>query len=288
MRLLAVLGAIAAAWPLHVAADDAPITGTVIQGLPPAAVDEPPLCSDREHLGREGFLVDQAWQAYRRLERSSSLRVGWCGCAKQCETIDKQAAEYEKIAFQAKAASVDPGIAPEEREEYGKLSTKMFAERNETVEEFRACLDATRPPLSPPMSVALRGSQIPGGCTKVQNGAWEKWCSKVNDQMRSIYAEFFLEFNPKKTGLYSIEVPLRATPDGKLKIHGTPGWNGLTDEQLKYYRKKIAGVQIGPFPKGSKLPEWLWVSSMEVNKDGDKRHGFARPMDCPDEELPAE
>jgi hypothetical protein len=287
--LLAVLGLIAAAYPQIAAAEETTSARTIIQGLPtpPVAVEEPPLCSEREHLGEEGFLVDQAWQAYRRLERSSPLRVGWCGCAKQCERIDKQAAEYEKIAFQAKAASVDPGIPPEQREEYGELSIEMFGERNETVEEFRACLDATRPPLSPPMSVALRGSKIPGGCTKVRT-AWDDWCDKINDQMKPIYSEFYLQFQVKKTGRYSIAVPLRASPDGTIKIHGQTGWNGLTSKQIKEYRDKIAAVKAGPFPKGSKLPEVRWISSLEVNKDGDDDHGWRTPMACPDEELPAQ
>jgi hypothetical protein len=254
-----------------------------ITGSPlPWAAPEPKECSKREHLGRLGYLVDQAWQAYRRLEISSPLRVGWCGCAKQCEPIDELAARYEEVAFRAKAASVDLSIPPDQRNEYGRLSTDMFAERNRTVNSFRDCLDATRPALSPPNAMARK--PIPGHCEKADlslEDRWKLWCAAFEEKWKPIAADFSKEFKKDGTSDYWLQVPLKATAKGKISLNGREGFQGVPKVRRKIYIDRLTAIEMDPFPEGTQWASWSWGTTIRVINGADSDYSWAEPMDCP-------
>jgi hypothetical protein len=281
IRLLAIFGVLAALWPQFAFADDTLSTRTIIQGLPPPAAEPPPLCSDREHLGRPTFLVDQAWQIYRRMEQSSPQRVGWCSCAKRCEPIDKLAADYEEVAFQAGDASRNLSLPAEERKRYADLSGEMFGRRNAAVADFRGCLDATRPPLSPRITAA---DPLPANCEFVElslKQRWKLWCDEFENEWTPIATEFRKEFKGKKAGSYWLQVPLKANRNGKISVNGREGWQGVPKDRRVYYLGKLAAIRANSFPEGSQLATWTWGTSMQVINGGEE-FSWHEPMPCPE------
>lgn len=252
-----------------------------------AAIDPPPYCSPREHLGKRGYLVDQAWVSYRRIERSSPLRVGWCSCAKRCEPIDFLAARYEAVAFEAKARSVDLSVPPAQRREYGRLSTEMFGKRNQKVYLFNDCIDGARPPLQPASASDGRSpASEPIVCgistARLLEIAWARWCEKYSKEFDKIAAEFVQEFKNEK-GVqarldYWTELH-KVSRDGKLVWelrYGNSTFFNMTKADALRYLKKVKAIPIPAVPAGASRTFYTWPSRM-FTTEGD----LPAPVDCP-------
>lgn len=248
----------------------------------------PPYCSRRKHLGELGYLVDQAWVAYRRIERSSPLRVGWCACAKRCETIDHLAARYEAVAFEAKARSVDPEVPPDLRREYARLATQMFGMRNYTVGLFNTCIDNTRPPLSPPDAVEADGrADTPLQCgltaSRKLEIEWADWCEKYMRKFSIVADQFIDEFKVQKR----VEAKLdfytelrKVLRDGKYVWVLTYGnyvySSSMTKADALRYLKMIKAISIPPVPAAASRNFYTWPSRLYTTEDG-----IDQPIDCP-------
>ena len=227
-----ILALLFAAAPVFTSGAPAEEEGDIpsISNVPDTAAAEPPYCTPIEHMGERGYIVDQAWMAYRRVERSSPPRVGWCACARRCEPIDKLAARYEQAAFQAYRLYRDPSIPGNQRTLYGKQATRLFAQRNRTVTDFRSCVDKARPPLSPPTSlVDVMADPLPAGC-KIDidltiRQEWARWCADYMTKFNSVSADFITEFKPKKFAgddLRHALGPARRAADQQRPDHADP------------------------------------------------------------------
>jgi hypothetical protein len=262
-----------------------------IVGSPPerTASAKPKYCSKREHLGVTGQLVDQAWVIYRRLEISSPQRKGWCACAKGCEPIDELAADYEASAYAAREASRNLSLSSEQRGELAEQSIDLFGQRNEMVERFNACIDRTRPPLSGKDSDVLAALRkpIPGSCSKSDRPLaerWAEWCKAFVDLWKPIADDFSTKFETAGLGTYELHVPLMATDKGKIsqnapEVFSTNVPKGFRDD----IRKRLAAIEMDPFPDGTKLAAISWVSTMRVvNVKGKNGHlRLNQEMPCP-------
>lgn len=290
-RLLVAAGLLASA-VAAAAAEDVSVTNT---GPAPdrAAAAAPKYCSKREHLGVAGQLVDQAWVIYRRLEISSPQRKGWCACAQRCEPIDELAAGYEKSAYAAREASRDLSLSSEQRNEFAKQSVELFGQRNDAVESFNGCIDTMRPPLAEKTGndvlAALRRPVIPGSCRKTElklEDAWKEWCAKFVEQWQPIADSFTEKFSEKPFGDYWIQVPLKATKDGKLSLAGTArGSPGVDQQVLETYVGRLTAIDIDPFPEGSRWAYRTWGTSMRVvnsqTSGQPTHHQWGESMPCP-------
>ena len=222
---------------------------------PPEIADAaalPPYCSEREHLGVPGYLVDQAWVAYRRIERSSPLRKGWCSCAKRCEPIDFLAARYERTAFAANELAHDPDVPPEQRAEYGRLATEMFAARNQTVVQFRGCIDRTRPPLSPPGAVPRKE---PLKCIVTDalpiKQRWAIWCEQYMKKWQLIRNDYVAAFGGKNAYLSFYTTLSKVMQNGQLVWvlgHGRYQSQNMTAAQAKDYLKRLLAIPLPVVP----------------------------------------
>jgi hypothetical protein len=253
-----------------------------------AEADEAPYCVNRKHIGRRGYLVDQAWQFYRELEKTAPLRVGWCNCAKRCEPIDRYAAKIEAQAFLAKDASVDPKVRPKLRNKYAKRSSELFAQRNETVNTFRSCLDETRPPISmASQSYPVTEKKLEGCVDNLSLKAdWALWCAEYKEAWDAIYADFKAAYKDQKKGNYYLTFWIRATPDGKL-TRASEAKFSISKKAAVSYIDRITGIKMRPFPEGSQLSEHTWSTVMQVVTKSEERGTIlSRDMDCPTEDDP--
>jgi hypothetical protein len=275
-------------WLCLGAAARAEEAGIAIGGPSPdlSAAAKPKYCSRREHLGVRGQLVDQAWVIYRRIEISSPDRVGWCACARRCEPIDELAAAYEASAYAAREASRNLSLSSDERNDLIEKSIELFGERNDAVESFNGCIDATRPPLRQRDAGATLDSlrkPIPGSCKKVElalRDEWKLWCDDFVKQWQPIAQRFRDKFRTAPDGRYWIQVPLRATKAGKLSLNGRPGFFGVSTKVRDDFAEEIAAIGIAPFPSGSRYTNWDWVTTMQVIRGGGDDH-WSEAMPCP-------
>jgi hypothetical protein len=245
---------------------------------------KPPLCTSVKHMGKKTYIVDQAWQFYRRLERSSPLRVGWCDCAKRCEKIDRNAATIEAKAFQANKARVDPSVPPKKRKQYADRAIELFAERNETVNLFKDCLDETRPPISSDMSVPEKTLK---GCVKKVSLPieWARWCAEFEKKWGKIYEEFVADYKNKSNRKYRVAFYIETTRNGKLSWVGKGVWSkALGETDARKYIKKITDIKMRPIPEDSEYPGYQWPTEMIVDNGAPKEGRFLNePMPCPEE-----
>jgi hypothetical protein len=287
-RLSPVVGVLV--WLCAATAAEADGVSIGIVGAPPelSVAAKPKYCSKREHLGVPGQLVDQAWVIYRRLEISSPQRKGWCDCAEGCEPIDELAADYEASAYAAREASRDLSLSSEQREAYAERSIELFGRRNDMVERFNGCIDRTRPPLARKekgVLAALRGP-IPGGCSKSDAPLaerWARWCKAFVDQWKPIADDFATEAKKLGLGTYELHVPLMSTDKGKISQNGPEQFTTNVPQKLREsVKKRLAAIEMEPFPEGTKYGWISWVSTMRVfNVQGrDDRH-WNEAMPCP-------
>lgn len=221
--------------------------------LAPAASAAP--AAIPEHISRTGYLVDQAWQIYRRLPAT------WRSCARICEPIDYRAADHENTAFAFQQARLRPGLSSETRARLQRQEILFFGMRNETVNAFRDCLDATH--VAPPRAMS-RADPIPGSCeTYNAQTVWERWCKSFDDFanatllpiFRKAYDTSATNHLPAGTEL-SIQVLTRVYADGK----STPGsWTayGIPSAIADQIRSKLKAYKFAPYPAQIANPP-LW------------------------------
>jgi len=250
-----------------------------------AAATLPPYCTTVEHMGVLGYLVDQAWVNYRRIERSSPQRVGWCKCAKRCEPIDRLAAQYERVAFKANELRVDPSIPPDQRREYGELATEMFGKRNESVGRFRSCIDKARPPLQPPRSASPQDLQ--GQCRIDQpltvKEEWDIWCGKFMAKFNPLAAAFIKEFKVQRKITAEVSFNTRVNKAGAAQTYGgkfepnaaTAPWMAA---RADYYQNEVLkfAAALGPIPAKSTLRFYDGRTTFTTKET------ISKPINCPE------
>jgi hypothetical protein len=269
-----------------------PASAQVGGPIPPtlAETDEdraarPPLCSKVPHVGVIGFLVDQAWQSYRRLESSSPLRKGWCACARRCEPIDRFAAQEEKLAFRANELGHDPSVPPEQRAEYRTLAIRMFAARNRSVAEFRDCWDRSRPPISRssgPHAFDATG-QLTGKCsidakplTVAQQ--WKVWCDAYQRGFDKIVAEFIQEFKTNKQMQAEVSFITRVSLNGAHRVRGGRVEPASIVGRGIYYQNRV--LALLPTLQRS-LPSRARLTWYEFKTRMTTKEIVKEPVDCP-------
>lgn len=210
-----------------------------------------------ERISRPGYLVDQWWQIYRRLPEPSR------SCAKICEPIDYRAADHENTAFAYNEARLRPGLSSATRTQLGRQATLFFGMRNETVNAFHACLNATHVTPQAQRS-ARRAEPIPAQCEAFNaETLWERWCKSFDDFANSTLLPIFRRaYNtssnnhlPPNTVL-SIQVLTKVYANGKSVPNGG-AYNNLPPAIVDQIRNEIKKFKFSPFPaKIANPPLW--------------------------------
>ena len=113
---------------------------------------------------------------------------------------------------------------------------------------------------------------------------WKRWCDDFVKQWQPVANDFADLFDDAPLGDYWVQVPLKATKDGKLSLAGTArGSPGLEQQVLEDYVGRLTAIHIDPFPNGTKWGFRTWTSTMRVvNVKGPKGHQqWGSPLPCP-------